>query len=339
MAASQERGKRTGNSPSAFAIINLMRAFITLFVGLAAIVLGNYWFNPYIPMCRLPVEYSIGDFDERFGVTEAEALEALVAAEAVWETALGREDVFEYQDEGPFQVNFIYDERQRQAEAALEAKEDLMVRGDANEVLTELHGRLVSEYETYKAEYDAKLSSYERELAAYNADVERYNDEGGAPPQEYRDLERRRAQLDGKQNELHELFEKLEDLADQINSIGDKGNDLIGEYNELVEDFNHTFAHGHEYTQGDYRGREINIYTFTDKEELVLVLAHELGHALSLGHVDSPNSIMYYLMDEQPRPPELSDEDKEAFNDLCGGNFPRRLLASLQGVYNNLVNN
>lgn len=316
-----------------------MRAISTLVIGLTAIVLGNYWFNPYIPMCRLPVEYSIGDFDERFGVTEAEALEALTAAEAVWEVALGREDIFEYQDEGPFQVNFIYDERQRQAEAALEAREDLMVRGGANDVLTELHEKLVDEYESYKDQYDAKLSAYETKLAAYNSDVERYNSEGGAPPDEYRDLERRRQELDTEQEELHELFEKLEDLADQINSIGEKGNELIGEYNELVEDFNHTFAHGHEYTQGDYRGREINIYTFTDKEELVLVLAHELGHALSVGHVDTPNSVMYYLMDEQPRPPALSPEDKQAFDDLCGGNFPRRLLASLEAVYNNLVNN
>ena len=67
--------------------------------------------------------------------------------------------------------------------------------------------------------------------------------------------------------------------------------------------------------------------------------AHELGHALSMGHVDTPNSVMYYLMDEQPRPPVLSAEDKEAFEDLCGGNFLSRLLASVEAVYNNLVNN
>lgn len=316
-----------------------MRAASTFIIGLMAIVLGNYWFNPYLPMCRLPVEYSIGNFDERFGVTETEALTALKEAEEVWETALQRDDIFKYSEDGPFRVNFIYDERQRQAEAALKAEQNLAVRGDANDVLTELHERLVEEYETYKNEYDAKLTAYETKLEAYNADVERYNREGGAPPDEYRELERRRAELDREQDELHDLFLKLEDLADQINSIGDKGNELIGEYNELVENFNHTFAQGHEYTQGDYRGEEINIYTFTDKEELTLVLAHELGHSLSMGHVDTPQSVMYYLMDEQPRPPVLSAEDKEAFNDLCGGNFLNRLLASVKAVYNNLVNN
>ncbi len=316
-----------------------MRAFLTLIIGLSALVLGNYWFNPYIPMCRLPVEYSIGNFDDRFGVTEAEGLAALTTAEDVWETALGREDVFQYREDGPFKVNFIYDERQRQAEAALEAREDLATRGGANDVLTELHQRLVNEYEGAKDDYDAKLTAYETKLATYNADVSRYNREGGAPPNEFENLERRREELDEEQKELRDLFETLEGLADQINSIGEKGNELIGEYNEMVEDFNHTFAHGHEYTQGDYRGQEINIYTFTDREELVLVLAHELGHALSLGHVDTADSIMYYLMDEQARPPALSPQDQEAFNELCGGSFPHRLLASAKAVYNNLVNN
>ena len=61
-----------------------MRALITFAIGLAAIVLGNYWFNPYLPMCRLPVEYSIGDFDERFGLERDEALSSLEEAEAIW---------------------------------------------------------------------------------------------------------------------------------------------------------------------------------------------------------------------------------------------------------------
>ena len=140
-----------------------------------------------------------------------------------------------------------------------------------------------------------------------------YNEQGGAPEQAYRELEDRRRDLDRQRQELSGLFDKLEDLADRINAIGDKGNELIGEYNDLVADFNHTFAHGHEYTQGDYRAREINIYSFTNQEELVLVLAHELGHALSLPHVENERSIMYYLLEDQPIEARLSDEDKQAF--------------------------
>ncbi len=315
-----------------------MRALLLLISGLSAVVLGNYWFNPYIPVCRLPVVYSIGEVDERFGITREEALTALRSAEDVWEESLGRSDIFEYADDGPFRINFIYDERQRAAEAAMEAKEDLAVRGGANEVLTQLHQKLIDEYESLQNQYETKLSAYESELADYNSDVARYNAAGGAPEDAYRELEGRRQDLDRARQELSGLFAKLEDLAEQINSVGDKGNELIEEYNDLVADFNHTFAHGHEYTQGDYRGREINVYTFTNKEELVVVLAHELGHALALPHVENEASIMYYLLEEQPRPPRLSDEDKEAFASLCDVGFFGGLLASSVAVYNVYVN-
>ena len=135
------------------------------------------------------------------------------------------------------------------------------------------------------------------------------------------------------------MFGQLESLHEQINSIGEKGNELIGEYNELVQDFNHTFAHGHEYTQGDYRTKEINIYSFTSEEDLVLVLAHEMGHALAIGHVDDSSGIMYYLMKEQPNPATLSEADKVAFAAACEASFTHRLLAPWVTIYNGLVNN
>src|SRR5690606_28108810 len=110
---------------------------------LVAAVLGNYWFNPYLPLCRLPVTYSVGTFDDRFGVSQADALAALREAESIWETALGRDDIFTYDEDSRLKVNFIYDERQREAEAAEQARQDLSMRGDANDVLVELHKKLV----------------------------------------------------------------------------------------------------------------------------------------------------------------------------------------------------
>ncbi len=316
-----------------------MRYLFMLIIGFVVVTLGNYWFNPYLAVCRLPIVYSIGELDNRFGVTNEEALSALTKAEAVWEEALGRDDIFTYDENGPFKVNFIYDERQRRAEAALQAENNLDVRGEANEVLTELHSRLVAEYAEYDAEYRSRSAAYNANLAEYNAEVEKHNNAGGASPEVYAELQNRRAELEAERRELESLFGQLESLYEQINSIGKKGNELIGEYNELVQDFNHTFAHGHEYTQGDYRTKEINIYSFTSEEDLVLVLAHELGHALAIGHVDDSSGIMYYLMKEQPKPATLSEADQRAFMAACEAPLTHRLLAPWVTIYNGLVNN
>lgn len=315
-----------------------MRAFLTLVIGVGVVVVGNYYLNPYVPICRLPTEYSIGSYDERFGLSRDEVLASLKEAEAVWESALGRDDIFTYDDSSRLKVNFIYDERQREAAAAERARDHLDERGEANEVLIELHRRLVEEYEAGSSEYESRTSTYEAALAAYNAKVERYNDEGGAPPDEYARLEAEKADLESERRALNSLSVELNALASRINEIGDKGNELVGEYNDLVSEFNDNFAHGHEYTQGDYRTKDINIYSFTSRDELVMVLAHELGHALSLSHVEDPKALMYYLLKEQPTPVVLAPADAAAFEGACEIGFWGGIWRSLRPLYNGFIN-
>lgn len=47
--------------------------------------------------------------------------------------------------------------------------------------------------------------------------------------------------------------------------------------------------------QGLYYTEGIDIYYFEDEDDLRITIAHELGHALGIGHTDDPATLMYPL--------------------------------------------
>ncbi len=315
-----------------------MKALYAFLLVFTLVTGGSYILGSIGVGCSLPIYYSIGQIDERFDITREAALLALTEAETVWEKPLNRDDLFVYKDDASLKINFVYDERQQQAEATERARDDLETRGEANIVLTELHRQLVEEYRTNEESYEQKRIAYEKDLAEYNAKVERYNSQGGAPPDEYESLERERKELDNEINQINSLGDDLNELAERINEISEKGNELIGEYNRKVHQFNDTYVTNEEYTQGDYRVREINVYSFLDRRELVLVLAHEFGHSLAIDHVENPASVMYYLMGGQTTPPNLTAEDIVAFKMSCEQGFGEKLLSLPKLLYNSVIN-
>lgn len=293
-----------------------MRTPYAIALTLAVLIGGTYWFAHVAATCDLPITYRIGEVDERFGMSFEEARLALVDAEAVWENATG-ENLFSYEEDAAFTVNFVFDERQALADAEQNLRERLDAAEGISDAISETHAALIEEYESLSVAYETRIAAYEADLAAYNADVESYNEAGGAPPEVYEEFEARKMALDTEQTAINDLADRLNELVTEINRIGEQGNRLIDVHNQHVERYNDTFAGEREFTQGDYTQNNINIYTFTDREELVTVLAHELGHALRLGHVENEASVMYHLMGGQTEPLALTPEDIAAFEAVC----------------------
>lgn len=52
--------------------------------------------------------------------------------------------------------------------------------------------------------------------------------------------------------------------------------------------------------------------------ELRKVLAHEMGHALGLEHVEDPGAVMYYLMEGAVSNVALHDSDIAEYKAVCG---------------------
>ncbi len=287
---------------------------------LLIVSLALYWYAAVGMVCQAPLTYQIAlPIDERFGITEAEAAEAVKEAETVWEEALGRE-LF-YATEGTrtdVTINFVFGERQATALAEADLRERLEDKQMSSSDLQAQYDKLVGEYQAAKKTHETNVGAYEERLTAYNAEVARYNNEGGAPPDVYQELGRTEVALAKDADQLEADAESLKERAAEINKLGEAGNQIIRQYNDTVETYNEQFGTAEEFTEGDYQDGRINIYTFANQTELVKVLAHELGHALSVSHVEGSNSVMYYLLEDQPTPLTLSPQDTAAVTAVCG---------------------
>lgn len=278
---------------------------------------GGYFYYVAQAICPAPLAYSIGEIDESFGLSLDDVRLVLSDAENVWEDATGQ-NLFLYDEDSEFTVNFIYDERQARIDAEGDFKEKLDNTQNASEAINEIYTNLVSNYDELQSTYSDMVFSYEQELSSYNAQVAKYNKEGGVSEEMFEVLEDRKNKLDEKQTVLHHMSGELNIMVKKINDVGDRGNVLVETYNKGVNEYNDTFGESREFTQGTYSSaKRIDIYTYADKDELRLVLAHELGHALSLDHVSNEESIMYFLIGKQPRSFNPTQEDMDEYIRAC----------------------
>ncbi|MFH0852274.1 MAG: matrixin family metalloprotease [bacterium] len=273
----------------------------------------------YLP-CERPITYKIESFDTRFGISKDYFLNALRDAEAIWEKPIGRE-LFAYEPEGNLKINLIYDYRQ---EAAAKLQKLGLTVGDdkiSYNILKAKYDAFKAVYALDKAALEAKVLDYETRQSAYEKELAYWNARHGAPKDEYDRLNAERVALNAEVAELNQLQAHLNEEIDNINALVVVLNRLAVSLNLDVSKFN-TIGKtlGSEFEEGNYQsgpdGQQINIYEFDNRDKLIRILAHELGHALDLGHVDDPNAIMYRLNNGINN--ELTAIDLADLKKLCG---------------------
>jgi len=268
-------------------------------------------------ICRKPLAYDVGDFDMGFGIKKDKFITTIKEAEAVWEKGLGQ-DLFNYQAGAKFKINLIFDERQKITLEGEESKGEIEESRASYNALLSQYKALEASYKLDLARYEAQLATFEQRLASYNARVAEMNARGGATPKEYQELEKERQYLESLRAELDKERASLNYTASRLNALGDEVNNMAQRLNIEVDVHNQVFGEAREFDQGEYTNGKINIYQFDAISDLRLVLAHELGHALGLEHVENPKSIMYYLMEKQNlQNIALTAEDIAAFRSHC----------------------
>ena len=271
--------------------------------------------RPDVP-CAQPITYTIGEFDNRFGISREDFLSQVDAATKIWEKPIGA-DLFKYDPNGELKINLIYDSRQQTTQKNQQLQST--VQGGKTDAAS-----VQVQYLALKAQYEQERSAYETAAAAFNADqkkyeaeVQYYNSKGGAPKSEYDLLNAEKQSLVVRQQQLESQRQNLNTEVVQINDMIDKYNLLVAHVNDVVTDINSTS--GKEFSEGlyvrDSAGVHIDIYEYSTKVKLLRVLAHELGHALGLDHNENPKSIMYAL--NQSTTEVLSADDLAALKARC----------------------
>jgi predicted Zn-dependent protease len=252
------------------------------------------------PYCNIPILITLGDIDKRFNLSTETISKELNIASNVWEKE-AKKDLFIFDGKGKSKVivNFVYDDRQKETVESTKARASLESGWAKYESLIDQRKVLAVKYDSEQSTYDLAIKKYNVRLENLEKSVRAWNKKQGSEA-EYRALQSEQSAVDQMFNSLEKQRITINSLAAQINTYNEKIKTL---YNGLVtqtNEYNHLFSSDDPITIGEYDGTYyINIYQYSDLAQLRVTLAHELGHALGMDHVENEKSIMYPLQSKQ----------------------------------------
>ncbi|MDQ3288507.1 MAG: matrixin family metalloprotease [Pseudomonadota bacterium] len=288
--------------------------------------------------CGIPIHITMGRVDPRFGFDEATVSRAMKEAAALWQDAAAA-DMFVWSDHPKAMVvSMQFDERQHNV------NQQRSLRGGIDRDRSQLQSRDTAlkqwgeRIEAARRAHDRLAEAFAQRARAHEADVASWNT--GSPQARTaarrQDIERESAmiqsmgiELQRSQDELNRDIATYNRQAREQQQHADQFRGRVAQYNTLSSP--QPIESGR-YSYDRERGRRIEVFRAGDYNDLVWILAHELGHAIGLDHLNRTGAVMNELLHDgeiaqrgaAAGPVELSRVDRRAVVAFCGERLHRR---------------